>query len=78
MSGTHLKGTLRSHEGWGPHINGACKVIVVDTRHEVVIKTWKTSTNNRSFSISKEPTAGYFLKSKYMQLARWKYRKTYY
>ena len=19
MSGTHLKGTLRSHEGWGPH-----------------------------------------------------------
>ena len=19
MSGTHLKGTMRSHEGWGPH-----------------------------------------------------------
>ena len=34
------------------NINGASKAIYVDTRSEVVIKTWKTSANNRSFSIS--------------------------
>ena len=39
------------------NINGACKAIDNDTRREVVIKTRKTSTNNRSFCISKEPTA---------------------
>ena len=44
------------------NINGACKVIDVDIRIEVVIKTWKTSANNMSFSISQEPTAQYFLK----------------
>ena len=48
------------------NINGACKAIDVDIRREVVIKTWKTSANNRSFSISQEPTpqptALYFLK----------------
>ena len=32
-------------------INGAYKAIDVDTRREVGIKTWKTSANNRSFSI---------------------------
>ena len=102
---SHLKGTLRGHEGCGVsqlilkkypflldkiiccwplgnrerpisifssknrhffNINGACKAIDVDTRHEIVIKTWKTSANNRSFSISQEPIAQpttlYFLK----------------
>ena len=48
------------------NINCACKAIDVDTRHEIVIKIWKTSANNRSFSISQEPiaqpTALYFLK----------------
>ena len=34
------------------NINGACKAIDVDTRHEAVIKTWKTGANNKSFSIS--------------------------
>ena len=43
-------------------INGACKAIDVDTRREVVIKTWKTSANNRTFSISQEPIAKYFFK----------------
>ena len=38
------------------NFNGACKAIDVDTRREVVIKTWRTSANNRSFSISKDPT----------------------
>ena len=38
------------------NINGARKAIDGYTRREVVIKTGKTSTNNRSFSISKEPT----------------------
>ena len=46
-------------------INGAFKAIDVDTRREVVIKTWKTSANNRSFSIYQELTAQYFLKCKY-------------
>ena len=41
------------------NIKGACKAI------EVVIKTGQTSVNNRSFSISKEPTAQYFHKCKY-------------
>ena len=48
------------------NINGACKAIDVDPRHEIMIKTWKTSANNRSFSISQEPIAQptvlYFLK----------------
>ena len=44
------------------NINGACKAIDVDTRCEVVIKTWKASANNRSFSISQESTAQYFFK----------------
>ena len=47
------------------NINGAFKAIDVDTRREVLIKTWKISANNRSFSISQEPTAQYFLKCKY-------------
>ena len=47
------------------NINGACKAIDVDTRREVVIKTGKTNTNNRSFPISKEPTAQYFPKCNY-------------
>ena len=47
------------------NINGACKAIDGYTRREVVIKTGKISTNNRSFSISKEPTAQYFLKCNY-------------
>ena len=43
------------------YIYGACKAIDVDIRREVVIKTWNTSTNNRFFSISQEPTVQYFL-----------------
>ena len=39
------------------NIHGACKAIDVDTGREVVIKTWKTSANNRTFSISQEPIA---------------------
>ena len=39
------------------NINGACKAIDVDIRREVVIKTRKISSNNRSFSISKDSTA---------------------
>ena len=54
------------------NINCACKAIDVDTRREVVIKTWKISANNRSFSIAQEPTAKYFLMLKYVQLALWK------
>ena len=53
------------------NINGACKAIDVDTRREVVIKTGKTSTNNRSFSISKEPTEQYFLKCNYCAVGSW-------
>ena len=41
------------------NIKGSCKDI------EVVIKTGETSINNRSFSISQEPTAHYFIKCKY-------------
>ena len=44
------------------NINDACKAIHVDTRREVVIKTRKTSANNRTFSISQEPIAKYFFK----------------
>ena len=46
------------------NINGACKAIDVDTRCEVVIKTWKASANNRSFSISQESIAQYFFQVK--------------
>ena len=49
------------------NIYGACKAIDVDTRREVVIKTWKTSANNRSFSISQEPTAQCFFNIKNME-----------
>ena len=41
------------------NIKGACKAF------EVVIKIGQTSANNRSFSISQEPTTQYFLKCKY-------------
>ena len=44
------------------NINGACKAIDVDTIREVVIQTWKTSANNRTFSISQEPIAKYYFK----------------
>ena len=59
---SQLHNIFSSKNGHFLNINGACKVIDVDTRHEVVIKTWKTSSNNRSFSISQDPTAKYFLK----------------
>ena len=49
-------GISSSKNGHFLNFNGACKAIDVDTRHEVVIKTWKTSANNKSFSISQEPT----------------------
>ena len=44
------------------NINGACKAIDVDTRREVVIKSWKTSAYNRIFFISQEQIAKYFSK----------------
>ena len=46
-----------SKNGHFLNINGACKAIDVDTIREVVIKTRKISSHNRSFSISKDPTA---------------------
>ena len=60
-----------SKNGHFLNINGACKAIDVDTRRVVVIKTWKTNANNRSFSISQEPTAQYFLKCKYCAVGSW-------
>ena len=55
-----------SKDGHFFNINGACQAIDVNTRHNIVIKTWKTSAKNRSFSISQEPiaqpTALYFFK----------------
>ena len=53
------------------NINGACRAIDVDTRRDVVIKTWKISANNTSFSISQERTTEYFLKSKYCAVGSW-------
>ena len=46
------------------NINGTCKAIDVDTRREVVIRTWKTSANNRIFFISQDPIAKYFFQVK--------------
>ena len=46
-----------SKNGHFLNINGECKAIDVDTRREVVIKTWKTSANNKTFFISQEPIA---------------------
>ena len=46
-----------SKNGHFLNINGACKAIDVDTIREVVIKTRKISSQNRSFSISKDPTS---------------------
>ena len=54
---SQLHNIFSSKNGHFFNINGACKTIDVDTRRQVVIKTWKISANNRSFSISKEPTA---------------------
>ena len=42
------------------NIYGAYRAIDVDTRREVVIKTWKTSAKNRSFSISNEPNKRHY------------------
>ena len=50
------------------NINGAYKAIDVDTRCEVVIKTWKASANNRTFSISQEPLHSIFLRTNTLQL----------
>ena len=38
------------------NINVASKAIDIDTRRDVVIKTWKKSAKNTSFSISQERT----------------------
>ena len=75
---SQLHSIFSSKNGHFFNINGACKVIDVDTRHEDVIKTWKTSANNMSFFIYQEPTSNYFLKLKYVRLGLWKLRKTYY
>ena len=69
---SQLQSILSKKNGHFFNFNGACKVIDIDTIHETVIKRLKTSANNRSFSISKEPTAKYFSKLKYVQLALWK------
>ena len=53
---SQLHNIFSSKNGRFFNINGACKAIDVDTRREVVIKAWKTSANNRSFSISEKPT----------------------
>ena len=49
--------------------NGACKAIDVDTGREVGIKTWKTSANNWTFSISQEPLHSIFFSANTLQLA---------
>ena len=59
---SQLYSIFSSKNGQFFNINGVCKAIDVDTRREVVIKTWKISANNRYFSISQEPTAQYFFK----------------
>ena len=51
------------------NINGACKAIDVDTGLEVGIKTWKTSANNWTFSISQEPLHSIFFTANTLQLA---------
>ena len=51
------------------NINGACKAIDVDTGREVGIKTLKTSSNNRTFTISHEPLHSIFLSTNTLQLA---------
>ena len=51
------------------NINGACKAIDVDTGREVGTKTWKTSANNRTFTISQEPLHSIFLSTNTLQLA---------
>ena len=55
-------GISSSKNGHFFNINGACKSIDIVTIHDVVKKTWKTSANNKSFSISQEPTTLYILK----------------
>ena len=51
------------------NINGACKAIDVDKGPEVGIKTWKTSSNSRTFSISHEPLHRILLSANTLQLA---------
>ena len=51
------------------NMNGACKAIAVDSGPEVGIKTWKTSANNRTFSISQESLHSIFLSANTLQLA---------
>ena len=52
----HVCHNFSSKNGPVFNINGASKAFDVDTRRVVVIKTWKTSANNTSFSISQERT----------------------
>ena len=54
---SQLHSIFSSENGHFFNANGACKAIDIDTRREVVIKTLKISANNRSFSISKDPTS---------------------
>ena len=51
------------------NINGACKATDVDTGREVGIKTWKTSANSKTFSISQEPLHSIFLITNTLHLA---------
>ena len=68
---SQLHSIFSSKNGHFFNINGACKAMDVHTRHEVVIKKFKTSANNTSFSISQEPTTHYFLKFKYSAVGYW-------
>ena len=51
------------------NINGARKAIDVDTGRAVGIKTWKTSANNMTFSISQVPLHRIFLSANTLLLA---------
>ena len=52
------------------NINGACKAIDVDTRRDVVIKTWKTSANKiRLFLFPKNELHSIFSSANTVQLA---------
>ena len=53
---SQLNSIFSIYNGHFFNIYDAYKAIDVDTRREVVIKTWKTSVNNRFFSISQEST----------------------
>ena len=52
------------------NIDGASKAIDVDTRRDVVIKTWKTSAINRSFTIYQKPTLRKYYVVRYWEIEK--------